>query len=77
MNGRTGGGRPLANLRCPLCGGANQCAPAGAGTFEVACWCKTASISRETLSRIPPGEVDRSCLCPRCARGLDADGAPP
>lgn len=59
--------QPLANPICPLCGGANECAPAGAGTFAVDCWCRTVSISPEALARVPEELVGKACLCPRCA----------
>ena len=68
--------RPLPNTRCPLCGGANACAPAQAGTLDVECWCKTAPISAEALARVPPDQVNKSCLCPRCAAGLAPPEAP-
>lgn len=58
---------PLPELRCPLCGGANQCAPASAGTFEVDCWCRTTPVSAEALARVPLDLRGRACLCPRCA----------
>ncbi|MCC6075219.1 cysteine-rich CWC family protein [Pseudomonas sp. GCM10022188] len=67
--------QPLANHICPLCGGANQCAPARAGTFAVDCWCKTASISPEALAQVPEELVGKACLCPRCAAGIGS--APP
>jgi hypothetical protein len=68
---------PLPNLICPLCGGNNQCAPAMAGTFEVECWCSTAAISPEALARVPPELANQSCLCPRCAAGIEQlDPAP-
>lgn len=60
----------LATPVCPLCGGANQCAPAQVGRLDVACWCTRAVVSREALARVPEHLVDRACLCPRCAAGL-------
>ena len=54
---------------CPLCGGANQCAPASTGRLEVECWCTKATISREALARIPSELINKACLCPRCASG--------
>jgi hypothetical protein len=63
----------LENLVCPLCGGANQCAPARAGHFDVPCWCTTAAINPEALARVPAHLVDKACLCPRCAAGLPPD----
>lgn len=61
---------PLANTICPLCGGSNQCAPASAGTFDIECWCTKAVISPEALAQIPSEQVDKACLCPRCASGV-------
>ena len=65
---------PLANTACPLCGGANQCAPASSGSFETACWCTKAGIAPEALARVPPDLVDKAGLGPRCASGV-ADAA--
>ena len=62
--------QPLPNPICPLCGGANQCAPAKAGRFDVACWCTTAPVSQAALARVPAHLVNKACLCPRCAAGL-------
>lgn len=62
----------LPNNLCPLCGGANQCAPAQAGRLDVECWCTRAAVSREALARVPEALVNRACLCPRCAAGLSA-----
>ncbi len=67
---------PLPNLTCPLCGGANQCAPATQGSFEVECWCTTASISPEALARIPKASLNKTCLCPRCAAAVTANPDP-
>ena len=69
--------KALPNTICPLCGGANRCAPAAAGTLDVPCWCTQARISREALSRIPADLVDKACLCPRCAGVLDAGDPDP
>lgn len=60
--------RPLPHPTCPLCGAANQCAPASAGTFSVDCWCTGASISTESLSRVPVAMRGKACLCASCAR---------
>ncbi|HEX5358003.1 MAG TPA: cysteine-rich CWC family protein [Aquabacterium sp.] len=56
---------------CPLCGGANQCAPARAGSLDVPCWCTTAAIHPLALMQIPADLLNKACLCPRCAAGLD------
>lgn len=57
----------LPNTVCPLCGGANHCAPASAGSLDVTCWCATVSVSKEALARVPADLVNKACLCPRCA----------
>ena len=62
---------PLANTICPLCGGSNQYTPASAGTFDVECWCTRALISPDALARIPDQQIDKACLCPRCASGAE------
>lgn len=62
----------LPHSLCPLCGGNNQCAPAAAGHFDVACWCTTAAISPEALARVPAELVNKACLCPRCAAAVPA-----
>jgi len=62
----------LPNTTCPLCGGANQCAPAAAGRLDVPCWCTTATISAEALARVPPELVNKACLCPKCATAVDS-----
>ncbi|TDU32447.1 cysteine-rich CWC protein [Panacagrimonas perspica] len=66
---------PLPNTVCPICGGSNQCAPASTGTFDVECWCTTASVSAEALARVPADLIDKACLCPRCAAGLNLSGS--
>ena len=58
---------PLPNVICPLCGGANECAPAESGRFDLECWYRTVRISAEALARIPPELAGKACLCPRCA----------
>jgi hypothetical protein len=62
----------LPNYVCPLCGGANQCAPAEAGRLDVDCWCTKASVSPDALARVPAHLVNKACLCPRCAADLNA-----
>ncbi|HTY48203.1 MAG TPA: cysteine-rich CWC family protein [Steroidobacteraceae bacterium] len=53
--------------RCPICHGANDCAmAAGAGSAET-CWCR-----REPVARLPAGQPQASCLCPRCLDALEA-----
>lgn len=60
-------GVPLANHRCPLCGGPNGCAPAACGRFDVACWCTELRIPSATLARVPEGQRGLACLCAACA----------
>lgn len=62
--------KPLPNRACPVCGLANECAPAREGRFDVACWCTGVTISPEALARVPADAVHKACLCPRCAAGL-------
>lgn len=71
--------KPLPNTICPLCGGANECAPSSSGSLDVECWCTKATISREALARVPAESVNKACLCPRCAGvvGEAARAAPP
>jgi hypothetical protein len=59
--------RPLAHPVCPLCGGPNGCAPAQAGRFDIACWCRDAHFSAELLARVPPAARGRACVCAACA----------
>ncbi|WP_339514975.1 cysteine-rich CWC family protein [Pseudomonas sp. RL_15y_Pfl2_60] len=62
---------------CPLCGQPNQCAQATVTAPVTSCWCFAEKISPEVLEKIPAG-IDRSCICPRCAKGLAAtEGEPP
>lgn len=71
---------PLPATRCPLCGGSNQCAPAAAGHFDVACWCQSTPISPAALRQVPADLVNKACLCPRCAAGITGPqeaGPPP
>jgi hypothetical protein len=58
---------PKRNTVCPLCGGANSCAVAQSGSFDVPCWCRTAKIDQAVLDRIPAALRNESCICPRCA----------
>ena len=59
--------RPEPNLRCPLCGGANACAPAASGRFDEPCWCRTATFPAALLARIPAPLRDVACVCAACA----------
>jgi hypothetical protein len=58
-------------LVCPLCGGANQCAVADSGEASSACWCFKVSISKQALAEVSAKQIDKACLCPRCAAGID------
>lgn len=60
---------PLPNLRCPLCGAANECAAAQTGSFDTPCWCASITVDPTALATIPEAKRDQACLCPRCAMG--------
>lgn len=60
----------LSDAICPLCGGANQCAPAMTGRLDIECWCTKAFIGAEVLEQVPEHLLNKACLCPRCAAGL-------
>lgn len=66
---------PLQAPLCPLCGAANACAVARAGSFDVKCWCTSATFAPAALAAVPAEAVGKACLCPRCARhdAVDAD----
>ncbi|MNQ39507.1 hypothetical protein D3C85_531300 [compost metagenome] len=64
---------PSDPTRCPLCGQSNQCTQADPAHADQDCWCFAVPINPTALARIPPQEIDRSCLCPRCAQALPAD----
>jgi len=65
--------------KCPLCGGANQCAIA-MGQDAESCWCMSVTMSPDVLKSIPAKAQGRVCICSRCARGegraLAARGEP-
>ncbi|MEO8310453.1 MAG: cysteine-rich CWC family protein [Caldimonas sp.] len=63
---------PAPHLICPLCGGANACAPAQSGRFDVACWCTTASFDAGLLARVPEALRGVSCICSACATSAAA-----
>jgi hypothetical protein len=56
--------------RCAICGGENDC---GAVAGRGACWCAAATITRETLARVPADLARRVCICERCARTSGAN----
>jgi len=64
----------LPNQMCPLCGELNQCSPAKAGNLDVECWCSKTSINEEALARVPEQLINKACLCPRCAAGVNGTG---
>ncbi|MFO1304418.1 MAG: cysteine-rich CWC family protein [Burkholderiales bacterium] len=57
---------PLPELRCPLCGEPNACAPARSGSFDTPCWCASVRFDPAALAAAAgkPG-----CLCAKCAGG--------
>ena len=65
-------GAPAPNLLCPLCGGANACAPAQSGSFDSACWCTTVPFDAELLARVPEAERGMSCICRACVASATA-----
>jgi len=67
---------PLQNHACPLCGAANRCAVAAAGSFAVDCWCASVSISAAALARVPEPLRGKACLCAACATGIGAESEP-
>lgn len=57
---------------CPLCGNGNQCTLASTTDSAAPCWCFEVTLSKEALARVPAEQIDKSCLCPRCAAGMEA-----
>ena len=62
--------QPSQTELCPLCGNANQCSLADGAETTVPCWCFAVTISQKALAHIPPEQIDKACLCPRCAAGI-------
>ncbi|MGC4063031.1 MAG: cysteine-rich CWC family protein [Aquabacterium sp.] len=58
----------LPNKTCPLCGQANQCAPAASGDLHTPCWCRQATFSAELLAKVPEGQRGLACICAACAK---------
>jgi len=52
-----------------LCGGANACAVAVAGRFDVACWCRDVKFTPELIARVEPAKRGEACICQACASG--------
>ena len=63
---------PTETERCPLCGQPNQCTEADPATAGSECWCFSTPISAEALARLSAEQIDKSCLCPNCAKGVAA-----
>jgi len=68
---------PAPNLLCPLCGGANACAPATSGRFDTPCWCRAATFSAALLARVPAPLQGVACVCAACAAADNAPRAAP
>jgi len=68
---------PTPHLACPLCGGANACAPAVSGRFDDPCWCRAATFSAALLARVPEPLRDVACVCAACAAADTEVGAAP
>ncbi len=56
---------------CPLCGKANRCSLATATEPDAPCWCLSTPVSKAALARLSPEQLDKACLCPNCAAGLE------
>jgi hypothetical protein len=61
------------NTKCPVCGGANECAIV-AGRDAESCWCMSVSIDPDALDAIPDAARGQICICARCANGATRDG---
>jgi hypothetical protein len=57
----------LANRICPLCNGANDCAPARTGNLATPCWCAAVAIRVAVMAGVPQRARNRSCVCSTCA----------
>jgi hypothetical protein len=68
---------PGAHLLCPLCGGANACAPARSGRFDEPCWCRNATFTAALLARVPGPLKGVACVCPACAAADTESGPAP
>ena len=64
--------RSVDTSRCPLCGQSNQCSEANAATSGQDCWCFSTPVAAEALARLSEEQIDKSCLCPNCVRGVEA-----
>jgi hypothetical protein len=63
---------PADTDRCPLCGQRNHCTQANPASSGEDCWCFSTPISAEALARLTDEQIDKSCLCPACAKGVAA-----
>ncbi|WP_283148050.1 cysteine-rich CWC family protein [Silvimonas soli] len=56
-----------ASAICPICGALNGCAMVQSGPDAAAsCWCMSVTVDATVLNQLPPEQLDRACLCPRC-----------
>jgi hypothetical protein len=69
--------QPTPNIRCPLCGLPNECAPASSGTFDTPCWCASVAVSAAALAAVPEAQRGVACLCKRCAGATAGSEASP
>lgn len=60
-----------SEMRCPLCGEANQC---GVAQGKSDCWCFSMPLSAEVVDRVPESERNVACICQKCAAGADTGG---
>ncbi|MBG9389246.1 cysteine-rich CWC family protein [Caenimonas aquaedulcis] len=61
---------PIDPSRCPLCGGANQCAmeiARATGGQPGTCWCAGVDFPAELLARVPADARHQACICAACA----------
>jgi hypothetical protein len=64
----------LPNTLCPICGRANQCAPAASGDLGAPCWCRQATFSAELLATVPEAQRGLACICAACAKAHEMPG---
>jgi Cysteine-rich CWC len=53
---------------CPICGQANACAVALAGSFDRPCWCRELTFTPAVLARVPEARRGKACVCRACAQ---------
>ncbi|WP_437884394.1 cysteine-rich CWC family protein [Pseudomonas sp. LRF_L74] len=69
--------RPYAmtdTRHCPLCGALNTCAQSDQDEPVDDCWCFHTTVASQSLQALLPEDLDRSCLCPRCAKASERNG---